>query len=234
MSATRPILAALALAAAAAPQPHHHHMSPVMAFFFHLGIAGLFLVSAVDSSFVPLPIPGITDILLIIYAAANENPVLLVAIAVAGAATGGLISHAAGKAGGMGFLRKNVPERILSPVTRWVEEHAFLAVALPALLPPPMPLSPFVLVAGALHMSRKKFATAFTLSRLARYSLSVWLGVHYGREVLHLWNKFSARWGTTLLIALWAIIIIFTGIGIWKIYSTTRSVGPGGRAPVAS
>jgi membrane protein YqaA with SNARE-associated domain len=222
MHSLRPIAAA-ALLLAATPQHHHHAMSPTMAFFFHLGIAGLFLVSMVDSSFVPLPIPGCTDILLIIYAAAHENPVLLVAIAVAGAATGGLISHAAGKAGGMAFLQKHVPERILSRVTRWVEHNAILAVALPALLPPPMPLSPFVLVAGAVCMKRSKFAIAFTLSRLVRYSFSVWLGVHYGRQVLHIWNKFSARWGATVLIVLWTFILTFTAFAMWKLYKSTRA-----------
>jgi len=223
MSLARPILVAFA-AAAAAPPAHVHHMSPVMAFFFHLGIAGLFLVALVDSSFVPLPVPGLTDILVIIYAAAHENPVLLVAIAVAGAATGGLISHAAGQAGGMKFLEKHVPARILGRVTRWTESHALLSVALPALLPPPMPLSPFVLVAGAVHMSRRKFITAFTLSRLARYSISVWLGVHYGRHVLHLWNEFSRRWGTTFLIALWVFIVVFTAIAVWKLYQNSRGL----------
>jgi membrane protein YqaA with SNARE-associated domain len=234
MSSARPILA-LSLAAAVAAPPHAHHtMSPVMAFFFHLGIAGLFLVALVDSSFVPLPIPGLTDILLIIYAAAHENVVLLVAIAVAGGATGGLISHAVGQAGGMRFLEKHVPARILGRVTHWVESNALLAVALPAILPPPMPLSPFVLVAGAVHMSRKKFMTAFTLSRLARYSVSVWLGVHYGRHVLHLWSEFSRRWGTTFLIALWVFIGVFTGIAGWKLYKTSRALGPKSSEPVAT
>jgi membrane protein YqaA with SNARE-associated domain len=233
MIQARPIFAALALAAAA-PHAHVHHMSPVMAFFFHLGIAGLFLVALVDSSFVPLPIPGLTDILIIIYAAAHENPVLLVAIATAGGATGGLISHAVGQAGGMRFLEKHVPARILGRVTHWVESHALLSVALPALLPPPMPLSPFVLVAGAVHMSRKKFMTAFTLSRLARYSVSVWLGVHYGRNVLHLWSEFSKRWGTTFLIALWVFIVVFTGIAGWKLWKASRTVAPKASQPVAS
>jgi len=226
MLSARPIVAVAFAFAAAAPHAHVHHMSPVMAFFFHLGIAGLFLVALVDSSFVPLPIPGLTDILLIVYAAAHENVILLVAIAVAGGATGGLISHAVGQAGGMKFLERHVPARILSRVTRWVEGHALLSVALPAILPPPMPLSPFVLVAGAVHMSRKKFMTAFTLSRLARYSISVWLGVHYGRNVLHLWSEFSKRWGTTFLIALWAFIGIFTAIAIWKLYQTSRTIAP--------
>jgi membrane protein DedA with SNARE-associated domain len=126
----------------------------------------------------------------------------------------------------MKFLAKHVPARILSRVTRWVESHALLSVALPALLPPPMPLSPFVLVAGAVHMSRKKFMTAFTISRLARYSVSAWLGVHYGRHVLHLWSEFSKRWGTTFLVALWTFIFVFTAIAMWKLYQTSRTIGP--------
>ena len=157
-------LAALLFAA-----PRH----PLVHFFFHLGLAGLFLVSVVDSSFVPLPIPGVTDIMLIVYAAAHANPFLLVLIATLGSALGGFLSHAAGQAGGLKFLEKHVPPKILTRATTWVERHAILAVSLPALLPPPMPLSPFVLVAGAVHMSRRKFMTAFTLSRFARHSIAV-------------------------------------------------------------
>jgi membrane protein YqaA with SNARE-associated domain len=198
--------------------------NPVVHFFFHLGLVGLFLVSVVDSSFVPLPIPGVTDIMLVVFAAAHSNPYLLVAIATVGSALGGFLSHAAGQAGGLKFLEKRVPPKILARVTGWMERHAILAVALPALLPPPMPLSPFVLVAGAVHMSRRKFMTAFTLSRFARHSIAVWLGVHYGRQVLRLWSHVSARWGTTFLIVLWTVILSFTAIGVWKLYQTSRAI----------
>jgi len=221
---------ALTLAAlttiAATPHAHAHASNghAVLHFFFHLGLAGLFLVSIVDSSFVPLPIPGVTDIMLILYAAAHSNPILLVAIATLGSALGGLFSHAVGQAGGLAFLEKHVPAKVLARVTHWMETHAILAVALPAILPPPMPLSAFVLVAGAVKMSRKKFMTAFTISRCARHTIAVWLGIHYGREVLHLWNRFSAKWGTTLLIVLWSVILLFTAIGIWKLYKTSRTL----------
>jgi membrane protein YqaA with SNARE-associated domain len=199
-----------------------HAPNPVVHFFFHLGLAGLFLVSIVDSSFVPLPIPGVTDIMLILYAAAHANIFLLVFIATLGSAIGGFLSHAAGQAGGLKFLEKQVPARILIRVTSWMERHAILAVSLPALLPPPMPLSPFVLVAGAVHMARRKFMTAFVLSRFVRHCIAVWIGVRYGREFLHLWSRFSARWATPVLIALWAVILIFTAIGIWKLYQNSR------------
>jgi membrane protein YqaA with SNARE-associated domain len=208
-------LAALLFAA-----PRH----PLVHFFFHLGLAGLFLVSVVDSSFVPLPIPGVTDIMLIVYAAAHANPFLLVLIATLGSALGGFLSHAAGQAGGLKFLEKHVPPKILTRATTWVERHAILAVSLPALLPPPMPLSPFVLVAGAVHMSRRKFMTAFTLSRFARHSIAVWLGIHYGRRVLGYWSRYSARWSTPLLSLLWTVILGFTAFGIWRLYQASRGM----------
>jgi membrane protein DedA with SNARE-associated domain len=122
----------------------------------------------------------------------------------------------------MAFLSKHIPASILRRATSWVEKHAILAVALPALLPPPMPLSPFVLVAGAVRMSRRTFMTAFTISRFLRHSFAVWIGLRYGRHVIRLWNQFSARWGTTVLSVLWAVIILFTAIAIWKLYQASR------------
>ena len=87
-----------------------------------------------------------------------------------------------------------------------------------------MPLSPFVLAAGALHMSRRKFMTAFTLSRFARHLVAVWLGVRYGRGVLALWRHFSERWATTVLISFWAILLLFTALAIWKLVRISREL----------
>lgn len=192
--------------------------------FFRYGLIGLFFVSIVDSSFVPLPIPGVTDIMVILYAAAHANVYLLVAIATVGSALGGLFSHMIGQAGGMAFLEKHVPARILKRVTRWMDQHAIISVALPAILPPPMPLSPFVLAAGAADMSRRKFMVAFTLSRLVRHAVAAWLGIRYGKAVLHIWQRFSDKWGMTILIVIWSVIIVFTAFAIWRLVKTQREI----------
>jgi membrane protein DedA with SNARE-associated domain len=99
-----------------------------------------------------------------------------------------------------------------------------------------MPLSPFVLAAGALKMSREKFLTTFTVSRLVRHGVAAWLGVHYGRSVLHMWNLFTRKWGVPILITIWSIILISVGIAFWRLYKTSRSIsgaGKGSLAPVA-
>lgn len=203
----------------------HRHSSKFLHLLASFGVFGIFLVSIVDSSFVPLPVPGVTDIMLIVFAAQKSNWILLVLLATAGSALGGYISYEVGHAGGMQFLEKHVPARIFKRVCDWMQHHAILAVALPAILPPPMPLSPFVLAAGALKMSKKKFLTLFTVSRGVRHAFAVWLGIHYGRHVLRLWSHFSAKWATTILIVLWAGILISCAIAFWKIYKTSKTFG---------
>jgi membrane protein YqaA with SNARE-associated domain len=198
--------------------------NPFLHFLFGFGIFGIFFVSIVDSSFVPLPIPGVTDIMLIVMSARHENVLLLVLLATAGSAVGGWFSHQVGQRGGMAFLQKHVPPRILRRVCEWMESHAILSVALPAILPPPMPLSPFVLAAGALNMSRKKFMIAFTTSRFARHSIAAWLGVYYGRHILRLWNSLSAKYATPILTVIWVSIAISCSYAFWKLYKTSRTV----------
>jgi membrane protein YqaA with SNARE-associated domain len=210
----------LALLLAASPHPGHGFVHLLVS----LGVLGIFLVSIVDSSFVPLPVPGVTDIMLILFAAQHRNLLLLIALTTAGSALGGYLSYQVGQAGGMVFLEKHVPPRIFKRVCTWMERHAILAVALPALLPPPVPLSPFVLAAGVLKMSRAKFLSTFTLSRGLRHLGAVLLGLHYGKHVLHLWNAFSARWATTILVAVWSVLLISCAIALWRLFKTSRSV----------
>ena len=218
--------AATFLAQAATQSGAHHgtHSSPFLHFLLHFGMFGVLLVSIVDSSFVPLPIPGLTDIMIIVLAAQHENWFLLVLLATIGSALGGYFSHQVGHSGGMAFLEKRVPPRIFKRVTSWMENHAILAVALPAILPPPMPLSPFVLAAGALNMSRNKFMATFTVSRAIRHAIAAWLGIHYGRAVIRMWNDVSAKYGTPILIVIWVGILASCTFAFWKLYQTSRTV----------
>jgi membrane protein YqaA with SNARE-associated domain len=231
--ATRAPLAASAFWTAplglAAPSTAAHHGNPLLHMLLSFGILGVLIVSIVDSSFVPLPVPGITDIMCIVLAAQHANLLLLIGAATLGSFLGGAFSYQVGQSGGMAFLEKHVPQRIFKPVCNWMESHAILSVALPALLPPPMPLSPFVLAAGALKMSRKKFLIAFTVSRLLRHSIAAGLGVYYGPHIVRLWNHFTRQYGTPILITLWSVILISAGIAFWKLYKTSRTFDTGPR-----
>ena len=200
------------------------HRSHVLHVILSFGLIGFFLVSIIDSSFVPLPVPGVSDLMILFFAAQHTNLPLLITVATAGSALGGYLSFQVGQKGGMQFLEKHVPERIFKRVCGWMEQHAILSVALPAILPPPMPLSPFVLAAGALKMSLRTFMVAFTTSRLLRHVIAAWAGVYYGRQVLQLWNRFSDKWATTILIVFWSVLLIFVGLALWRLYRTSKTI----------
>jgi membrane protein YqaA with SNARE-associated domain len=212
-----PGLAAMILAAP-------HHRNPFLHFLLRFGVVGIFLVSIVDSSFIPLPVPGVTDIMVLVLAAQHTNVFLLVGLATVGSGLGGLFSHKVGQAGGVAFLEKHINRKIFRRVCDWMNHHAILSVALPAALPPPMPLSPFVLAAGALEMSRRKFMITFTVSRCLRHIAAAAIGIYFGPHVLRVWNMFSRKWGAPILIVLWSVILISVGIAFWRLYKTSKEM----------
>lgn len=64
------------------------------------------------------------------------------------------------------------------------QKMGFGAVAVPAMLPPPFPLTPFLLFSGATQYSQKKFLAAFTTGRAVKYPLIAFLASVYGRRFL--------------------------------------------------
>jgi uncharacterized membrane protein AbrB (regulator of aidB expression) len=74
-------------------------------------------------------------------------------------------------------------------------------------------------------MSLRKFMLSFTLSRCLRHTIAVLLGIHYGKSVLHLWFKFSEKYGTPILIVLWAFILISVGVAFYQLWKTSHTIG---------
>jgi len=203
---------------------HHHALLPH--WLIHLGVLGVFAVSLVDSYVIPLPLPGSTDLLLLFLAAHRGNPFLLAGAAIAGSIIGGYLTWATGKKGGDAALHRYVSERRLKTISRWIEKHSILAVFIPAMLPPPVPLMPFILTAGALGVTRNRFLVVFSAARTLRYSLIAWLGVTYGRMVVGLWTRYVAGWSTPVI---WVLVILTIGGGLygyWKFRRQQKTATP--------
>jgi membrane protein YqaA with SNARE-associated domain len=202
--------------------PRVHH-SLVPHWLTHLGAFGLFSVAVVDSSVVPLPLPGSTDLLLLWLVAHSGNPWLLASCAVAGSILGGYTTWDIGRKGGEAALRRYVPARLLGRTVGWVEHHRILAIFLPAVLPPPIPLSPFVLASGALRVSRGRFLVVFGAARSLRYAFISWLAFVYGRPVVRIWSGTLQRWSAPLLWAFGGLFASCVCFGIWKYRSLRKS-----------
>ena len=195
--------------------PLHHSLMPH--WLTHLGALGLFSVAIVDSSPIPLPIPGSTDLLLLWLVAFNGDPWVLAACAIAGSLVGGYSTWNLGRRGGEAALRRYVPARLLGRVVGWVDRHRILAVFLPALLPPPIPLLPFALASGALGVARSRFLVVYGAARTLRYSLIAWVGVVYGRHAIRLWAGTLQKWSTPLLCVFVTLLVAGVCFGIWKV-----------------
>jgi membrane protein YqaA with SNARE-associated domain len=195
----------------------HHRLLPHWA--VQLGMPGLFLTAALDSSIFPLPVPGTTDLFLLWLVAQRGNPYLLASIAIAGSLIGGYATWNIGKQGGEKALERWVPARFLKRVVGWVERRPVLAVFLPSILPPPIPLAPFLLASGALGVKRNSFLLAFSAARILRYGFVAWLAVAYGRHIVRAWAGTLEKWSTPLLWIFAGAIVSGVCLGILKLRS---------------
>jgi membrane protein YqaA with SNARE-associated domain len=177
----------------------------VGALSYFLSWWGAFLLGALDSSlvfFLPLGI----DTLVIYLAARNEDLFWLYPLlATAGSITGAALTYWIGRTAGEAGLERLVPKRRLERLQSRVRESGAIAFALPALLPPPFPLTPFILTCGA---------------RLARFFVGATLARLYGRGILRVMESDGFRMVIIGLIVLAVVGTAISGAMLWR--STRR------------
>jgi len=167
------------LMAAAKPTLEHS----MRRWLVHLGAVGFLPLGLIDSSIIPLP--GSMDVLTIILAARSPELWFYYAVAATvGSVLGAFVTYRLARKGGEKSLEQRLSAKSMKRVVKLFERWGFAAIAIPALLPPPMPLVPFVLAAGAMQYSVKKFLAAMALGRIVRYSILAYLAARYGRKML--------------------------------------------------
>ena len=154
-----------------------------------MGGPGLVLLGIADNSVIPLT--GSMDVLTIWLAARHHEPWLYYAfMATLGAVVGGYITYALARKGGKETMERKLSRKRATQVSQAFERWGFFAVAVPALMPPPFPFLPFLLAAGAMQYSPRKFLGALTLGRGVRYTIVAGLGFHYGTHILRFFRHY--------------------------------------------
>ena len=170
----------------------------------HLGGPGLILLGLADNSLIPLP--GSTDIVTILLTAHRRDMWVYYAImATAGAVLGGYLTYRMARKGGKETLEKRFSKKKTDKVYAIFSRWGFAAVAIPAILPPPFPITPMLLAAGAMQYPTRKFLAALAVGRGIRFTILAYLGVHYGRHIVNLF----ARYYWDVLI----VLIVFSALG---------------------
>jgi len=168
---------------------------------------GLFVLSFLDSSFIPFP--GINDIALIVLASKHpaRSPFYAM-LSTLGSLLGCFVMYGIARGGGRLAGGKRASTR-RNRARRWLEQNEFVSMLVMALLPPPAPLKFFVIAAGALRMNMVNFGAALLVGRSLRFAAIAWLGAHYGAEA-EAYLKKNLTWASLVTIVLViALALIF-------------------------
>ncbi len=172
---------------------------------YQLGGLGFIPLGILDNSVIPLP--GSMDVLTLFLAARKEQLWLYYALmATAGSVIGGFLTYRLARKGGKETLTRRFPAKTLKRVYKAFERWGAGAIVIPALLPPPVPMVPFVFGAAIMQYPVRKFLFALTVGRIIRYTLLAFLAARYGRQILAFISQ-HAHPGLLIVIGLIATVV---------------------------
>lgn len=173
-----------------------------------LGGVGLFIIAALDSSF--LSFPQVNDVLVMLLSAKYPERMLYYAgMTTAGSLLGCYALFAVARRGGEVFMRKRLKGAHVDRAIRLYQRFGILALVVPALLPPPVPFKVFVVLAGAANVATWRFVVAIVIGRGIRYFGQGYLAVLYGEQAL----GYMQAHGTEIGIGL-AVLALAAGLGL--------------------
>jgi membrane protein YqaA with SNARE-associated domain len=190
-------------------------VSWVKGFAVALGGPGLFLIALLDSSF--LSFPEVVDLLIVVFV--TQHPARMVyyaSLATIGSIAGCFLLYLVGRKGGEAFLRRRFHERHVDGALALFQKYGLLAVAVPSLMPPPVPFKPFVLIAGVAKVRPLEFLLAIGVGRGIRYFGEGLLALWYGERAAG-FIKDNAR----PVSIVFALVVLAGGIG-WVWYKSRR------------
>jgi len=186
----------------------------------HLGGPGLIILGLLDSSIIP--IPGSLDALTIVLAAAKlEVWPYYAFMATTGSVVGAYLTYRLARNQGEAALTNRLSRRNVERVNKFFAKWGLGAIVIPAILPPPAPMVPFVLAAGATKYPVQKFLIAFTVGRGIRFTLLAYLGATYGRHIL----RWMSKYGDWILAVVLAMTVVAIAVGVlrWRKSKEKRS-----------
>lgn len=179
------------------------------------GVWGIGALAVIDSAAIPLPI----DALLIDFVVHDHRRFILYCfMAALGSAVGSLVFYYIGRAGGELFLLKRINRKRYEQLRDRFEKQEFLAIMIPAMMPPPTPIKLFEFAAGVFEMKVLWYFSAILVGKFLRFLVWAIITILYGPAILdtitrevHLHLQLVLGVGGILvgLIAFWVIRKLF-------------------------
>ena len=172
---------------------------------------GLYLVALVDSSL--LSLPEINDLLLVYVATKFPSKAFYYAtMTTLGSATGASLLYWIARRQGHGYLVRKFGGGRIDRVFALFRRYGALCIAVPAILPPPLPFKIFVLSSGVFGLRYRHFLIAILLGRSFRYFGEAYLAVRFGDAAIALLREnFTAVLIGTLVVFAVGFVVVFFG-----------------------
>jgi membrane protein YqaA with SNARE-associated domain len=143
----------------------------------------MIVIGALDSSL--LSLPEINDYLVVGRCLKHHSAVLYFPLfAATGSVLGCFLLYTIMRRGGQALLRRRFKAEHIVRAEQAYARFGVLALAVPAVLPPPLPFKIFVATAGALEYPRWRFLLTVMIARSLRYYVEGILAVYYGERVV--------------------------------------------------
>jgi membrane protein YqaA with SNARE-associated domain len=189
----------------------------VKGFALTLGGPGLFIIAFLDSSL--LSFPEVVDLLLMGLVIQHKERVLYYALlSTLGSIAGCFVLYLIARKGGEAFLRRRFAGHHIDRALGLFQKYGLLAVAVPSILPPPVPFKIFVFAAGVARVPPLEFLVAVAIGRGIRYFGEGFLALWYGEAAIA-FLKENAR---TVAYAL-ATLVLAAGV-TWVWFRRRKSV----------
>jgi membrane protein YqaA with SNARE-associated domain len=188
-----------------------------------LGIWGLGGLALIDSALVPLPMS--MDGVVIGYVASDHRKFLLYCLmAAAASAVGSMLPYYAGRAGGELFLLKRINRARYERMRDRFENQEFLAIMIPAMMPPPMPIKLFEFGAGVFEMKPLLFVTAIFIGKIIQFLVCALVTIFFGPAIAHT-ARLALREHHEMVLAVAAAIgLAFTVYVLRKLFDRRRGI----------
>ena len=184
-----------------------------------LGAFGLMIIAIIDSSSIPMPL----DAIVAEYVVHEHARFLIYCFAAAfGAAAGGLLPYYLGRAGGELFLLKRINRARYEMLRDRFEKQEFLAILIPAMLPPPFPVKVVEFAAGVFEMKPLWFFSALILGKFARFVLVSLVIMIYGPAIFHTILRTLRHHQDLTLICAGVLVVILAVYVLRKVFDRRR------------
>ncbi len=183
---------------------------------FFLTWWGLYFLAGLDASvFFFLPFGNDAAVIFLV-ARDPQRFWLYPLMATAGSATGAVLTYWMGRKAGETGLPRLVPERRLDRLKKRITKTGALAMAIPAAMPPPFPLTPFLLTCGALEIDFRRLTIAFVGARIVRFGIEAVLARRYGEGILAVFRSRPFEYVIAGLIVVGVVGTILSLVMLWR------------------